>query len=495
MQRSWELATAAERDAVEALSVFAGAYTRELGVAVAQLTPTVLRTLIDKSLVQRREDERFASHPLVRQYAASRLATDAERRTSVRQRHAEAVLSLFEDPDRAHEHRPLLEDAAAAWQHAVEHDDLELISRARSGIVEATHGAGRYALGLNLLERARTHLWDGGDATADLRANLRHGESLLLYRSGRHAAAAEAAEDALEAASRAGDRRLMVRSRLALSWARKWSDGDPVQYATIREALEDAEALGDASLLGEVLNGLGCSAPTLEQCSQHLRDGLSVAEGTGDRSHVRLLLNLGIVSWALGDTPEATQRLDEAIGLAESAGSRPELALALAQRAFVHAQSGETAEAQQVSEHAKAAIGALETSDISIYVRLVDAEIMRLSRDDVGAHRGARHALEAAYAVGNVAYTHRALRLDGQLLIDDGEVDEGLRQLAFVLAHTDRRGDFTCEILNPQIWDEATDSVSRSSVENARAFAAGLSLDEVVRAAMARAAAGGPRPQ
>lgn len=478
MAHSWRLATAEERIAVEALSVFAAPYSRELASAVADVSPTLLRDLVDKSLVQRRPDGRYASHPLVRQYAAACLSADDPRRRAVRHRHAEVVLDRLDPVETTVEHRALLDDALQAWEHATDHGDLELLRPAVRGLINLLDATGRYRQGLQLLTRAASRVGDEdplGQATV---AALHQGEATLLDRLGRHSEAAIMAQAAIEAAAAAGEQRLLVLAHLSLGWARKWIDGDPAQYAATKEAMPIAESLRDDDLLAMVLEALGCSAPTLEECRDHLLAGLALAARPDVRSG--LYYSLGSVTWALGDHDAAVDYVEEALDIARSDGHVPAMVAALTNLAFIHAERGDLETGQRLSRESRALLGELEDVDLRIKAELVSGEIQRRVGDTADARSRMYRALQMARTIGNDAYSLRALRLHGQLLIDDGEVDEGVRVLAFVLSRTDRRGDFTCETTNPRVWEESTASLDPARREGAQQWAHDRDLTTVV---------------
>jgi predicted ATPase/DNA-binding SARP family transcriptional activator len=478
MAHSWKLATAEERIAVEALSVFAAPYSRELASAVADVSPTLLRDLVDKSLVQRRPDGRYASHPLVRQYAAACLSADDARRSAVRHRHAGVVLDRLDPVEITPQQRVLLDDALQAWQHATDHGDLELLRPAVRGLITLLDATGRYRHGLQLLTRAASRIGDEDSRGQATVAALHQGEATLLDRLGRHSQAAVMARAAIEAASAAGEQRLLVLAQLSLGWARKWIDGDPAQYAASNDALPIAESLLDDNLLAMVREALGCSAPTLEECRDHLLAGLALAARPAVRSD--LSYSLGSVTWALGDHDAAVGYAEEGLAIARSAGHVPAMVASLTNLAFFHAEGGDLEPAQRLSREALALLGELEFMEVRIRAELVSGEIQRRVGDAADARSRMYRALQMASAIGNVALSLRSLRLHGQLLIGDGAVDEGLRMLALVLSGTDRRGDFTCEIINPRVWEENTASLDPARAEQARRWACDRELTTVV---------------
>jgi len=83
---SWNLLTAREQAVMQALSVFRGGFAREAAQQVAGASLRELRSLVDRSLLQRDPAGRYGIHELLRQYAAEKLrkvpAEDAAARDS-----------------------------------------------------------------------------------------------------------------------------------------------------------------------------------------------------------------------------------------------------------------------------------------------------------------------------------------------------------------------------------------------------------------------------
>ena len=86
--QSWRLLSDEERQGFRRLSVFRGTFTREAAADVAGADLGVLSRLVSKSLVRRLDLGRYELHELLRQYAAERLAEDADEPAEVRERHA-----------------------------------------------------------------------------------------------------------------------------------------------------------------------------------------------------------------------------------------------------------------------------------------------------------------------------------------------------------------------------------------------------------------------
>lgn len=483
MAHSWQLLSNREKHAIEALAVFVAPFTRELAASVADVDASMLSELRDKSLIGQRGEGLYASHPLVRQYAASRLATDSARRSEVRSRHARSVLGLVEQPERAITHRRHLDDIVQGWLHAVESRDHDLIERSVDGLGWLLERTGRMVQGLQILDRAVAIFDDGAEATRTVVAGLRTVEATLLQRLGRYQEAVEAARAAVEAATQANDRRRLVRALVSLAWARKWTEGHVAQQQTLLEALPIARTLDDELLLIEVLRSLGCSAPPLEKCRQYLTDALSRAVGP-DRLVIRcqILSNLGSVLWGLGEIPEAIHLNERLLDLA---GSQDLLAMTIFARldmAFFHAEISDLDSAHELCQQAETLIASTEIDslDLKLYAAEVTGEIARLRGDSDTAQRMVHEALRLASATRVPPFGLRSLRLHAQLLIDRGELEEGLGLLALVCSWTHRGPDFTAWILDPRIWEDSTKEIDPGLIDDAHRWARDQDLGQVV---------------
>ena len=71
---SWQQLDAPERDILRGLSVFRGSFSLRAARQVCLASPEHLRSLVDKSVVQRLPDGRYELHDLLRQFAAEKLS-------------------------------------------------------------------------------------------------------------------------------------------------------------------------------------------------------------------------------------------------------------------------------------------------------------------------------------------------------------------------------------------------------------------------------------
>jgi DNA-binding SARP family transcriptional activator/predicted ATPase len=87
-EHSWRLLSEKERAVFARLSIFRGDFTRTAALEVAGASLAALAGLIDKSMLRRLPSGRFEIHPLLRQYAAEKLAGLPEHFAETRRRFA-----------------------------------------------------------------------------------------------------------------------------------------------------------------------------------------------------------------------------------------------------------------------------------------------------------------------------------------------------------------------------------------------------------------------
>jgi predicted ATPase/DNA-binding CsgD family transcriptional regulator len=139
-EESWRLLDDdAERDVLARLSVFRGTFDRKAAEVVAGASLPLLTGLIEKSLVRSLQDGRYQLHMLVNQYAGEKLAEYPAKVEEVRATHARYYLGFLRDEiglriygaDQMNVSAliaPEIDNIRAAWSHAVEIGDSDMIS-------------------------------------------------------------------------------------------------------------------------------------------------------------------------------------------------------------------------------------------------------------------------------------------------------------------------------------------------------------------------------
>jgi predicted ATPase len=250
---SHELLSAEEQQLFHRLSVFAGGCSLDAAEQVAGADPDALQSLIEKSLVRRRETElgpRYWLLETIREFAAEELSADAA--DEIRARHAEWFLALAEAAEA---------DSAdnKTWgdRLALEVDNLR-------AALDRLRDAGspdylRLAAALGWYWADRLHVVEGRDRLAD--ALARHRERGPARASGLVAAAeldvmaadippaVARVREALEIWEAVGDEAAYVKTLVQLAWIELHGGERAAAERTATSALERAEALGDPELV------------------------------------------------------------------------------------------------------------------------------------------------------------------------------------------------------------------------------------------------------
>ncbi|MBP5991123.1 MAG: tetratricopeptide repeat protein [Piscinibacter sp.] len=268
LERTWQLLAPAERDAMAALAVCRGGFTRAAAAAVAAAPLPLLSSLVDKSLLAVDENGRFGMHPLIAAEAAARLAADGARGRACRDRHAAYFAEQLETLVRraGADHSPVADgvehdfaNCAAAWTHAIGCAAGGLVARSVEAWRvyfesrgEPARGVAHFRAALGVVAAER-----GGDA---LGARLRAALSRLLYRQADFDGALSVARTGADLALRSGDRRALVaclsNAGSALCAMGQWTQArQPFEHA-LAIAREDSVAVE----IGTALTNLGIVA-------------------------------------------------------------------------------------------------------------------------------------------------------------------------------------------------------------------------------------------
>lgn len=352
---SHDLLTPQEQRLFARLSVFRGGCTLEAAQAVAGADLEGLQSLLDKSLLRRRED-RFFMLETIREYAAERLEGDEERE-HVRRRFAQHLLELAEAA-RPHLRRPEQQvwfrrlgseqdnlRAVLGW--AIEHGRAEVGLRLATALQVFWRRRGQHeeasrwlesllALGPALPPRIRAPALAAAAHFAALTGNLglaeqRFAESIpALRRLGDEAGLAEALRGAAELAAEQGD--------------------DEGARQAAEEALELFAKLGDLGavagrlrMLGELALGRGDVA----SARRLFERAIATSREAGDEGNVaRLTHSLADLELAAGHLAEAERLYRSALRSSEQRQDR--IAYSLLGLAAVAARHGEPDKAGQL---------------------------------------------------------------------------------------------------------------------------------------------------
>jgi tetratricopeptide (TPR) repeat protein len=300
---SYDLLTAEEQRLFRALSVFAGGCTYEAAERVSEADPDTLQSLLDKSLVRRRESDlgsRYFMLETIADYAAERL-DEAGESSAVRYRHADWCCELAEELiGQPGAHQKLFRGPPAVQERLDRF--AEDYANVQSAIASAW-AAGDDGLGVRL--GAACHgFWREGGRFHDAVAWLEIGEPRFS------SASPEVRLHALSAAALTAFYVLAESARADRYWA---------------QAQEIAEELGDAEEIAWIENqrgGVLWEQGDVEAALAVHESRIEQARAAGDRLEEATSLHwVGDALRDLGRFDEAEPMLLEASALASELGA------------------------------------------------------------------------------------------------------------------------------------------------------------------------------
>jgi len=370
---SWQLLTAEEQAAFARFAVFAGSFDLAAARAITGISPFVLGTLVDKSLVQRNGEGRYVLHELLKQYAAEQLprveatVVGALPGRTIAQQHAHYYLSLLiSDADRdwvgvspatlqvASEE---LENIHSAWDSALHANDMALLRQVCAPLMHIYRRLGYLHEAAQRFAAAATQV--GALATTD--AALDEMVAVLTYFAGRAWQANESFAEAstyLEAAHRywtvENDARLAAAA--TIEWGiNRWRQGHhDVACRLIEAGYAIAEAAGDHhchAYAAHHLGNLSLSNNEFQRSQQYHAQALEGYRRAGDPIMEAALLNdQAVIKVGVGDYVGARGLLEESYRRAEQLTDRAGMLLPLGNLAFIALLDGDYEEAARVLE-------------------------------------------------------------------------------------------------------------------------------------------------
>ncbi len=447
LDRSWALLAPLEREALEALAVFEGGFTRAAAQSVAAIALPLLSSLADKGLAQVDVDGRFSLHPLIAADAAQRLAQQAQRRTELRDRHAAYwAAALSEALDRsATDPRVIVAagnadyaNACAAWAHALaahRHDDVQRLAAVWRVFFDTQ---GRYGEGARLLSDA-LDLPLVDPAAERSAAVVRGALSMLLFRRQNLEQAIAVAEAGIELAERCGERRALVACLFSAgssySIQGHWQRSAPM----FERALSIARADHERPEIAVALLNVGICAKKDGRADDALSfysQSLAIERELGRHvAAVRCLNNIGVLYMERGDWARTRECMAEGLRLCEQyriASLAPYVETGLGQALY---ELGAFEDAERHLSHVLATVPAAELPVVhmNVTINLARVALRRRRLDDARP----RFYAAARLALASEAQTDQ---LDfamywGEWLRDSGRAHDAARTWLMVLGH------------------------------------------------------------
>jgi predicted ATPase len=274
LEQSFRLLAPREREALEALTVFRGRFTRAAAQAVTSVAIPLLASLVDKSLLEADGSGQFGLHPLVAAEGQQRLLQDTARAARLGERHAEYFLRSLAAANtivntETRQAEVLIDaheaDLRRAWHHALELRRGDLVASTLPEWSSFYQRRGRLREGAAMLQPALQWPADGPDGDL-VQGRARAAVARLWFMAQEPLETVYALADAgLDHARRAAD----AQAQSACLAVRASCDSERGRFDLAREGFEQALALAEAQ--GHVGTAIRC-----------LRNLGSVATRAGD---------------------------------------------------------------------------------------------------------------------------------------------------------------------------------------------------------------------
>jgi predicted ATPase len=384
---SHDLLSAEEKRLFRQLSVFAGSCTYQAAQVIARAEADTLQSLIDKSLVRRRETAfglRYGMLDTIREFAAERLEETPDDE-QVERAHAEFFTAFaeryLERRGRREDLRELLDEVTAdhdnfrialAW--SLDHEEPDLAIRLFVSVHDYWLRRDHHVEGRRWAERALSAV----DAVSPrLRERALYATAQFAFFSGDLETAGAFYSRSLEVARELGDEPLVAWIQLRLAMVDSVR-GDPLAARRqLEESLRLSRAVGDQRTTAVALHYLGEVERDLG--NTHRAKRLLVESVELLRTH-GTAARLGATLHSLGDVlldeeafEDATSYYAEALELARVLGSDRDTAYCLAGLATVAAGA-------DARDKAGRLWGAVEAIEDRIQVRLLEADRARYER-------------------------------------------------------------------------------------------------------------------
>lgn len=218
-EHTWDLLLPQEQQAFQALSIFRGGFTARAALEVAEVSPYLLAGLVDRSLIQFRNETRYDMHALTRQFAEEKLQSSAAVETVVDQ-HTNYYLNFIVDRQpqlygktsvaAIDALRMELDNIRTAWQSSIAVDHPAGLARANRAIEPLAafyEFAGLFSEGEQTFEAAVHHLdtLPSTEALAPYICHLLIKQAQFVTNQGRFKDAASLLEQARNMAEQPGD--------------------------------------------------------------------------------------------------------------------------------------------------------------------------------------------------------------------------------------------------------------------------------------------------
>lgn len=443
---SWRLLDDAEQTALAQLSVFMGGFSLDTARAVLGPTAPVI-DLVDKSLVQRQAGGRFDLHPLLRVYAAEKLALNPKVQIDITDSHARFFLDYLarqgsgESAEQRAAIRAELANLRCAWEWAAQRSMVELLSRAAGTLHSFFSVQSWFQEGIGLFAQTLAALdtGDGGAGAADLRGELLGRKARMHIHIGELAQARADLQRALADLPQIEDpqRRASVLDSLAIS---RYYAGDYAEAAALAaESLRLAELAEDEDGIGFALNFLGSCAKAqgdYEKAHDCFRQAAEQALRLKDEIGAAMVFNnLGNLAQESGDWDDAQRYYHQSSELFRAHDHDHGAATTLANAGRLACKQGDYDKARALLEESLALKRSISDGRGEAVALGGLGEVALATGAYAEARTTLLQALELAQQAGDTKQMLEILSLFAELLVQEGQVAAAPRLLSYALQH------------------------------------------------------------
>jgi len=462
-EHSWRLLGAREQNALCVLAVFRGGFTLAAAQAVADATPPALRALVNASLLYREASGRYTMQELLRQYAAEKLADDPVLTQKARDRHcAYYVVALqrwAEDAKGPRQQDVLLEmdveidNARAAWDWAVTHQQTERIIRGMEGLCRFYQRRARYpemetacrsaVEHLHALEKLTTPELSFADEELCMLARV------LTWHSGflKTEQARPLLEQTLVLLERSPLRDTRFeRAGIAVRMGQLHKFGDPGTRQYYEQGLELYQELGERWHIAYTLWLLGWRAwhtAHYTEAKQRFSDMLTISQTLGDLWGIAgALMGLSGVAFYMGQSAESIRLSQESLEIRRKISSQHDIAEGLYSLGNKYMGVGDYAEAYTVMRESIAIYNDLGMygSLVFVVIALVEIQLGRYAHARTRLHRELLHArVENLHLV--IGFGLYALGWAAVATLDYDEAYEALHESIAIYREIEEHGE------------------------------------------------------
>jgi predicted ATPase len=455
---SWSLLSGEEQKGVKTLSVFRGGFSLIAAEQTGGVSLVILRSLADKSWIQRVEEDRFQVHELLRQYGEEKLTEESSLWRQTNDSFCSFFCSLLQSLDQKWDGANQLDALFAveadlkniqhAWRWAVTQADKTQIDRGLHSLSTFYQWRGRFQEGqaacAAAVERLRSLITEAGAELTDLQlliARLLVWQSIFTNDSLYADQLLKQSYAILDQLDRTDPN---VQRCLAFWFL---SQGDLFLFKDRKQAFSSyeqscslAEGAGDELMMAKALFGLGgilWLTGSFDEASELLDQCLAIMRKLGNKRWIGICLSdLAILSKHRGDLKTAEDQHHESIQILDEIGDDFNRAISIIDFAGTLEWEGKFAESLQnttVVRQIFRDLGHMPTSIEAHLCLVIAGNHLHLGRY-AEAQDSTRQCLLLAKSSDNLQITGFCLRYLGKLALIEGRYHEAQQYLQEGLA-------------------------------------------------------------